>query len=253
MRHIAPRVSVIMPVRNAARFLDQSTGSVLRQSMPELELLVIDDGSTDGSVERVNRFAKQDDRVRLLDTAGNQGAAEARNRGLSQCRGRYVAFLDADDCWLEGKLQRQLAFMNDRDAYFCYTAYEKINSDGERFSRHVSVPSRLDHAGLLKGCPIGCSTVMVDTARTGTLKMPLMRRSQDYALWLKLVRRYGPATGLNEALTLYREYGGSLSANKFSKLKAAWLIYRQQEGLSRRRSATNLAAYVSHGFRKRLI
>lgn len=247
-----PLVSVIMPVRNAARFLAESTASVLGQSMPDLELLVVDDGSTDGSPALIERLAAGESRVSLRHTAGG-GAAEARNLALAHANGRYIAFLDADDFWLDNKLECQLAFMHRQAAYFSYTAYEKTDAGGQRSNRRIDVPPSLDHRLLLKGCPIGCSTVMIDTARTGPVRMPLMYRSQDYACWLELARRHGPATGLNEVLSIYREHRGSLSANKLRKLKAAWRIYREQELLSWRHAAANLAAYATHGLRKRLI
>jgi teichuronic acid biosynthesis glycosyltransferase TuaG len=242
-----------MPVRNAVRFLAESTASVLGQSMSDLELLVVDDGSTDGSPALIERLVAGDSRVSLRHTAGGRGAAEARNLALANAGGRYIAFLDADDLWLDNKLERQLAFMHRQEAYFSYTAYEKTDAGGRRSNRRINVPPSLEHRLLLKGCPIGCSTVMIDTVRTGPVRMPLMYRSQDYACWLELVRRHGPAAGLNEVLSIYREHRGSLSANKFRKLKAAWRIYREQELLSWCHAAANLAAYATHGLRKRLI
>lgn len=247
-----PLVSVVMPVHNAERFLDESVSSVLAQTMTDLELLLVDDHSRDASAAKIGAWANRDPRVRALQST-ELGAAAARNTALDAARGRYVAFLDADDAWLPNKLERQLHFMQERDAYFSFTAYEKVDIAGRGNGRVVRAPLSRDYAGLLKGCVIGCSTVVIDTLCTGRVRMPPMKRSQDYALWLDLLKRFGPAHGLDEPLTRYREYAGSLSANKFGKLQAAWRIYREREGFSRWRSACLLACYVAHGLRKRAV
>jgi teichuronic acid biosynthesis glycosyltransferase TuaG len=248
-----PLVSVIMPVRNGAAHLQDALESVRSQTVTDFELLVTDDSSTDGSRELLAKFASNDDRVRIFRRNGQRHAAAARNLALSRARGQYAAFLDADDIWLSDKLERQLEFMRAKDAYFSYTAYEKIDADGRRRDRIVSVPTRLDYPALLKGCAIGCSTAVIDIRRTGPLQMPAIRRGHDYACWLRLVRRFGPAQGLNEPLGFYREHPGSLSSNKFRKAAMNWRIYRQEEGLSFLRATACMGAYIYHGVRKRLI
>ncbi len=248
-----PEVSVITPVRDGAAYLEESARSVLGQTHSSLELLIIDDGSRDASLAEARTLAAGDSRVQVLQTRGGEGAGVARNIGLAAARGRYVAFLDCDDQWLPEKLALQLDFMRQEGAWFSYTAYEKVDAKGRRRDRIVQVPARLGHGDLVGGCPIGCSTVLIDTRVTGSIRMPPLVRSQDFALWLRLLRRHGSARGLATPLTLYREHAGSLSGDKFSKLGAAWAIFRRQEGLSLARSAGGLVAYAVHGFRKRLI
>ena len=103
-----PLISVIMPAYNAQSYIEQAIGSVLTQSVTDLELLVIDDGSQDNTRQIVTDIAEKDHRVRLLINEQNMGAAGTRNRGLELCRGQYVALLDSDDYYLEGMLQSML-------------------------------------------------------------------------------------------------------------------------------------------------
>ncbi|MDQ2069900.1 glycosyltransferase family 2 protein [Natronospira bacteriovora] len=249
----SPLISVVMPVRNAAPYLEQSVSSVLEQSLSDLEMLVVDDGSSDGSRAILSELAAGDERIRCLDSGGVAQAAVARNTGLAAMRGRYVAFIDADDFWLPGKLERQLELMERQGAWFSFTAYEKVDEHGRRAGRQVRVPDSVDHERLLGGCVIGCSTVVIDTQQTGTFQMPVYRRGQDYACWLRLLRNHGEARGLDEVLACYREHRGSLSFNKLAKAAANWRIFRDQEELGILRAMHCMARYAAHGVRKRLI
>jgi teichuronic acid biosynthesis glycosyltransferase TuaG len=216
-------------------------------------MLIVDDASEDGSAEVAKHTANRDSRVRLTRVEYRIGGAEARNHAISEARGRYLAFLDADDFWMPYKLSRQLQFMKDVGAGFAYTGYEKCDEEGKRNDRIFIPPTLIHYKPLLRTCVIGCSTVILDRTVVGRRYMPLLPSGHDFALWLDILRDGYEAHGLPEPLTVYRERGGSLSANKLAKSRMTWHIYRQREGLGRMASTRLMASYAWNGFRKRLI
>ncbi|MCS6711048.1 glycosyltransferase family 2 protein [Brachybacterium sp. EF45031] len=250
-----------MPVFNGAHTLEQSMGSVLDQTCADLELLVVDDASTDSSAQVVERAASADPRVRLLRRASSGGPAAARNTALASARGRYVAFCDADDLWLSHKLERQLELARTSGAALVYCGYHRIAADYAgsvaQFTpdgRVVRVPSRLTHAQLLRRNVIGNLTAVVDTARTGPVRMPDLPGAEDWALWLKVVREHGPAAGIDQPLALYRTaQAHSHSADRGRAVRAVWRVLRQQEHLSRPGAAVRLLTGIAAALRKRRI
>ena len=188
----SPAVSVVMPVYNAGPYLREAVESVLGQSFGDLELLCCDDGSTDDSWAVLEGYAAEDPRLRPTRGAGNLGAAEARNVLIRAARGRYLAFLDADDWWMPDKLERQGAFMRDTGSVFSFTPYEVHNTDLDGAPARIvdaATPDRVDYEMLLrKEVTLGCSTVLIDRDRFSGMLMPSIRRGQDYAFWLSLLR-----------------------------------------------------------------
>ncbi len=244
-------VSIIMPAYNAASVVGASIRSVVAQEFAQWELIVVDDHSSDDTVARVEAFARQDGRIRLIQLPQNGGPAVARNAAIAAARGRYLAFLDCDDLWLPAKLGRQLEFMQASGAAFSYGAYYEIDADGHRCGR-VDVPSRTTYRELLKTNVIGCLTAMYDTASVGRVFMPGIRKGQDYGLWLALLKRVDHACGMTEPLAEYRVQSGSISANKLESSLWVWRVYREVERLSLPRAAYYFAHYAFHGVRDRV-
>lgn len=238
-----------MPVHNATQTLAAAVGSVLAQSYADWELLLTDDGSTDGSWAMLSEFAEQDDRVKPERTDSAGGAAQARNLAIERSQGRWVAFLDSDDLWLPDKLERQLSFMVDTGAPLTFSSYYKVaadySGDAAQFtpnSRIIAARDQVNYATMLQANYIGCLTAIYDREQVGTRLMPTIRKRQDYALWLDILREGHVARGLSSPLALYRESRpGSLSGNKRSLVRYNWQLYREIEGLSVPRSALSLA------------
>jgi teichuronic acid biosynthesis glycosyltransferase TuaG len=250
------KVSVIMPAYNAERTIAQSIDSVLAQTYPHWELVVADDGSTDGTAALLDKYKAADGRIRVLQTAGRCGPAKARNLAISASTGRLVAFLDSDDMWLPEKLARQIKFMNENSSVFSFTAYRKIDLAGNVGQAKIGVPEQVSYQDLLKSNRIGCLTAMYDRLHFGEVAMPDMGKREDYRLWLNFLRdrvvdedyglwlhmlrsasKVGPfkrvlAHGLNEPLALYRVGQQTLSSNKLAAATSQWLVYRQVERLS---------------------
>ncbi len=241
-----PLVSVIMPVFNAASFLDESLGSVLAQSRPDWELLAVDDGSTDGSAARLAGWAARDPRIRVLATGGNKGAGAARNCAFERARGRYLAFLDADDQWHPDKLALQIEAMQRAGIPFSCTAYLRRDNQTGR-ETVVGVPPLASRSALLKTNTVACSTAVIDRAHFGPRQMPELRRRQDFLFWLDLLHSTPAVLGLPTVLMTYRVHGQSLSASKRQAASDTWDMYRRSLGLPLPKAAWYFGHYALRG------
>lgn len=240
-------VSVVMPCYNTERYVAAAITSVLSQTHADLELLLVDDASTDATSDILSDLARTDERVSVARMSVNGGAARARNHALARATGDFVAFLDSDDLWLPHKLERQLAFARIVGAPLTYTSYYKIESDevqdwaaAKSRGRVIDPPGVLDYRTLLEANYIGSPTAMYDRRRLGTRLMPDLRKRQDYALWLSILRSGETARGLLEPLAAHRRRVGSLSQDKLELAGWNWRLYRQVERLSVPRALLSL-------------
>jgi teichuronic acid biosynthesis glycosyltransferase TuaG len=230
-------VSIIVPVYNAASYIENTIEMVRRQTHSDWELILVDDASTDESVAVIRRMLGEGD-IRLIQKSHNQGAAAARNTGLDAARGRYIAFLDADDVWMPDKLLRELAFMKDRQADFVFSAYEFGDEEARGTGKIVHVPDKLTYHEALTRTVIFTTTVLIDRERIPDelIRMPEVE-SEDTATWWQILRAGHTACGLDEVLAIYRRPAKSLSSNKLAAIRRIWRLYRRQEGLSVMHSA----------------
>lgn len=240
------QVSIVTPMHNSSEFIDETIRSVLSQTFQSWELIIVDDCSSDDSIDIANKYAKQDSRIKLVRLYKNGGAAHARNVAIKLAKGRYISFLDSDDRWLPSKLYVQLGFMRDNDVEFSFSAYEKIDESG-KFIGNMNVPSKIDYHQLLKCCVIGCLTVTYDTKRLGKIYMPAIRKRQDFGLWLKILKKVDFAWGIKEPLAQYRVRKNSISSNKLSASSYTWRLYRDVEKLSFIKSAFYFSHYAIRG------
>lgn len=248
-------VSIIIPVYNANKYIEATVASVVAQGYENWELLLVDDGSTDGSGETVERLAKQDvtKRIKVLRPKEHGSAAKARNYGLQQAIGRYIAFLDADDLWEADKLEKELSFMKEKRAGFVFTGYEFADADGNGTGKIVKVPETLTYKQALKNTTIFTSTVLIDTEIVDKklVMMPEIK-SEDTATWYQILRNDHIAYGLNENLVKYRRVANSLSSNKLEALRRIWNLYRKAEKLSVIYSAYNFVFWAVRAVRRRI-
>ena len=246
------RVSVIMPAYNIACYIEDSVFSVLKQSFSNLELIIVDDASSDETGEIADVLAHSDARIHVIHSKENVGGAGARNLGLKAAQSRYVAFIDGDDLWHPEKLERQMCLMSRGGVQLAYTAIQKVGPDGRFFGNVQTVTESVDYVTLLGNPLIGCSTVLIDYEAVGRLLMPDIRKRQDFAFWLQLLRAGAVAHGINEPLTYYRVRRGSLSSNKLSAACYTWQVYREFEKLSFWRALPYFFSYAFRAVLKRL-
>ncbi len=235
-----PLVSVIMPCFNGEQHLEQSIDSVLSQRISDWELIVIDDCSKDSSVSLVDRYKSDPSlshRIKLLQNESQQGPAVSRNRGIEAARGRFIAFLDCDDVWLDNRLESQLSLFDDPEVRLVCGGYRVIDAGGTPTGSSMLPPSRADYGQMLVMNTVGCLTAIYDTQRSGKVYMPLIPRRQDYGLWLSLIRGGGVVAGAQEIIALYRSHPGSISSNKLAVAYWQWYLYREQEKLPYWKSA----------------
>ncbi|WP_323891067.1 glycosyltransferase family 2 protein [Aeromonas veronii] len=240
-------VSIIMPAYNSAKTIVRSIQSVQQQDYPYWELLITDDCSTDDTVKLINEIAGHDHRVSVLVNQNNSGAGFSRNQSINRSKGKYIAFLDADDIWLPNKLSIQVEYMERTGALFTYTAYQKFSHEG--LGGIVTVPKKVTHNQLLRGCVIGCLTAMFNAEVLGRQTMPLIRKRQDLGLWLQLLKLCDEAHGIQEVLAQYRTDTG-MSQNKFNAASYQWRLYRDVVGLNLCQCLWYFGWYAVNGFIK---
>lgn len=247
-------VSIIVPVYNAGIYIEETIAMVRAQTFKNWELILVDDCSTDDSRARIERcIARENGDIRLIAKDVNEGAAKARNTGIIAARGRYIAFLDADDIWMPDKLEKELAFMKEKQAAFVFTAYEFGDKDARGTGKIVHVPEVLTYKRALSRTVIFTTTVLLDTAKTGRelIQMPIVK-SEDTATWWKILKKGFNAYGLDEVLAIYRRPATSLSSNKVEAIRRIWNLYRREEKLSLPYSCYNLFFWALRATLRRL-
>lgn len=222
-------VSIVMPAFNSSAFIDEAILSVSSQSYSNWELLIVDDNSSDDTLNKIKSHAKIDDRIRYWVSDKNIGAAQARNIAIERANGSYIAFLDSDDVWLENKLEVQLQYMKERNVAFSCSFYDQINENGELLNRVKKAPQIMQYKDMLKSNRVGCLTAIYSKDHFGTVLMPDMKKRQDYALWLKLIRHSGEVHCVQNVLAKYRVRANSISSNKLEMLRYNWTVYRHCE------------------------
>ena len=246
-------ISVITPVHNSSDYIADTINSVIDQTYQNWEMILVDDFSSDNSVEIIRMFQEKSNKIKLIQSDTNVGAAEARNIALRQAKGDYIAFLDSDDMWLPNKLERQTQFMKSNNYAFSFTAYQRVNEDNKKTINRIGVPKSIGYNGFLRNTIIGTLTVMIDKRQTGYFEMPNIRSSHDMALWCDILKRGFKAYGINEVLAYYRIVGDSNTARKWKAAKDVWRVYRDIEKMSWVKSAFNFSLYAFNALKKRIL
>lgn len=227
-------VSIVVPVYNAAKYIENTIDMVCNQTYKDWELILVDDASRDGSADIIEEYIKdQGKRIRLIRKETNAGAAAARNSGIDASAGRYIAFLDADDVWAADKLEKQIEFMEKTGAAFSFHSYEFGDERAKPTGKIVHVPETLNFRQALSRTVIFTTTVMFDTEKIDMeiIHMPMVP-SEDTATWWRILKSGIVAYGLDENLAIYRRPPKSLSSNKLIALERIWFLYRNIANLS---------------------
>lgn len=240
-----PLVSVIMPCYNAEKNIQESIQSVLEQEYDNLELIIIDDNSTDNTRSILNKI--DDPRVYIILSDENHGAGYSRNKGIESAKGRFIAFLDSDDIWLKNKLKEQISFMLDNNYKFTFSYYQHLSNNG--LGKTITAPAFTTYHKSLYGNVIGCLTAIYDTDYFGKQYMPLIRKRQDFGLWLTLLSKEKKAYCYPKVLAYYRTDSG-MTQNKLNAARYQWQFYREVLKLNPFQTFWYFSFYTINGFLK---
>jgi teichuronic acid biosynthesis glycosyltransferase TuaG len=244
-------VSVIMPAYNAEKTINKAIDSVISQTYKNLELIVINDKSTDLTGEILKSYEKKDSRIHVLNNDINSGVSYSRNRGIEYARGKYIAFLDSDDIWQKDKICKQVALMQKKNAVLSYTASAFINSEGKRFHYIMPAQEKTSYKTLLRKNLVSCSSAMVKSSVMKNMKMPNDRMHEDYYIWLTILKNEKFAYGINEPLLIYRVQKNSKSSNR---LKSAMMAFNTYNAVGYNKVISFLLTmrYTLHSVSKRM-
>lgn len=223
-------VSIITPTYNCAKFIGKTIESVLKQTYTNWEIVIVDDASTDNTEEIVKQY--NDKRIKYIKLKQNSGADVARNIAIEEAKGKYMAFLDSDDLWQPDKLEKQIKFMEQNNYNITATDYEQIDEEGRILNRIIKAKEKVDYNSMLLSNSVGNSTIMYNVENIGKFKVPNIKKRNDYALWLQMLKKEKYIYGIPEILMQYRVRSNSISRNKLNLIKYQWQLYREIEKLS---------------------
>ncbi len=246
-------VSIIMPSHNCGKFVMEAIRSVQRQTYTNWELIFVDDCSTDDTINLVIALTEKDSRIRIFQNHIRHGAAITRRIAYKYAKGRWIAFLDSDDLWEPQKLEKQIAFMESNRYAFSYTNYQEIDERSRDRCIFVTGPKHITKLGMFLFCWPGCLTVMWDAEKIGEIQIADIGKNNDYALWLRVIRK-ADCFLLDECLARYRRRSGSISNHSYATLiKWHYRLFRQAEDMDIISSLILTVINIIFGISKKLL
>ncbi len=244
-------VSIITPCYNGEKYIRETIESVIAQTYPQWEMIVVDDGSQDRSVSIVSEYEKKDERIRLIKQA-NAGSAAARNRGIKQAEGQYIALLDADDLWHKDFLKKQIAFMKSKNAVCVYCSYRRIDEMSKEILKPTMAKPEITIDNMRVMNYIGCLSGLYDRSKYGKmyLKEELKSLRDDYAYWYDIVALENKAYGNPEILAAYRVLSNSTTGNKKKLITKQYSFYRNYLNENSLTAMVNVLRWGIAGIRK---
>jgi glycosyltransferase family 2 len=226
------QVSIIIPYYNAAKYIKETVSAIIAQTYKDWELIIVNDcSSAPETVEVLKQVIALDNRIKVLHAEKNGGAGWARNIGIETAQGRYIGFCDSDDWWYPTKLEEQLKFMQENGYELTCTWYEDTNEKLEPYYT-MKQASKQSYKSMMAGCNIGTPGVLFDTKRIGKKYMPLLRRAEDWGLWMNILKEVDYIYTYPKALWKYRHIPGSETSNKWVMLKAVVEMYQTVLGIN---------------------
>lgn len=229
-----PLVSIITPCYNCEKYIKYTIESVLNQTYSNFEMIIVDDISTDDTLNIVKEYQKKDKRIKLITLDKKGGASIARNTAIKEAKGKYIAFLDSDDLWYKEKLKKQIDFMEENNIDFSYTDYEYIDENNKKLYKKRVCPKKVTYFRMLLGDSIGCLTVIYNKEKAGLIQIPQLDKRNDYAIWCLALKKLRVGYKYNEILAQYRKTKDTtLSSGKKTKLiKYHYQLHTKVNGLN---------------------
>ncbi len=248
-------VSIIMPCYKAAGTLEKSVESIVAQTHINWELLLLEDGSPDESLEIARKCALADTRIRLIATSCNRGVVRMRNLGIRLAKGQWIAFCDADDWWIPQKLELQLSLAAGRQANLIYSAVYYVRDYGKMLFKEVQLIPDADYNTMLKTNAIPMSSAMYANKALGKHYFKEVSENlihEDYAYWLQLYKKVTiRAAYVSAPTTFIRFQPHSRSSNIFRAARSQVIILRREGKLPYHRIASHMVFYAITAARKR--
>lgn len=227
MNNVSSLISVIMPAYNAESIIADSIDSVLSQTYENIELIVVDDGSSDKTLDIIEKLKLKDARIKSFPNEKNIGVSKTRNKAIKLAKGQWIAFLDSDDVWKKNKLMKQLWKAEEVNGDFIFTGAEYMNFESEMYPGIFEVPDVVTFKKLLSQNYISTSSVLIKKELIGELIFEKDHLHEDYLLWLRILQNGNIAYGINEVLLTYRLHKNSKSGNKFKSYNMTYGVHRE--------------------------
>lgn len=243
-------VSIITPTFNSAKYITETIQSVLNQTHENWEMILVDDCSSDNTVDLIKEFITNDNRIQLHQLDSNSGPAVARNKGIENVKGKYMTFLDADDIWFDDFLECSIKTIQTIGIHFVFSSYKRSDESLNFIYSDFIVPQKVTYTDILKSNSISCLTAFLDIQTLGKKTMPLIRKRQDMGLWLQYLKEIPFAYGIQEPKAIYRIRENSLSRKKSNLIKYQWQFYREVEKLNVFQSIYYMLHWMYRGFMK---
>lgn len=243
-----PEVSIITPVYNSSKFLEQTIQSVLNQSFTDWEWLITDDCSQDNSIEILE--GHKDSRIKIFKTEKNVGAGAARNISLENASGRFITFLDADDFWKPNFLEEMVSFMKKENTELAYSNYARCDENLTPKIEDFKADKIVTFNNLLKTCRLSLLSSMYDSERVGKEFFPEGSKREDHVMWLNLLKKIPEGKPLPKTMAKYRIHASSISRKKTNIMKDQYLVYKDYMKFSTLKSWYYTANWAFNGFKK---
>ena len=223
MNHL---ISIIIPFYKKKLFIKKTIDSVALQTYKNYEVILVYDDPDKSDLAYVKKNLKKIKKKKIIINKKNIGAGFSRNKGIEKSKGKFIAFLDADDIWHKNKLKEQIKFMQRKKVNFSYTSYSIVNENNKIIKR-ITAEKNMTYNKLIKSCDIGLSTVIMKSNLFNKYKFPSIKTKEDYVLWLKLSKNNVKLFGIKKNLVLWRRLDNQLSGSTFQKLKDAFIVYNK--------------------------
>ncbi|WP_339834721.1 glycosyltransferase family 2 protein [uncultured Flavobacterium sp.] len=243
-------VSIITPTYNSGKYIAETIQSVQKQTHQNWEMILVDDCSSDNTIDLIKSFIANDNRIQLYQLESNSGPAVARNKGIENVSGKYMTFLDADDIWFEDFIENSIKTIHETGIHFVFSSYKRSDEELNFIHSDFIVPKKVTYTDILKSNSISCLTAFLDIETLGKKSMPLIRKRQDMGLWLQYLKEIPFAYGIQEPKAIYRIRENSLSRKKSNLLKYQWQFYREVENLTVFQSTYYMLHWMYRGFMK---
>ncbi len=219
-----PLISIVLTYYKKRKYVWRTLQSVLLQNYKNFELIFVYDDSDFEDYKYIRKILIKFKKKKILFNKKNLGVSQSRNKALKICKGKYIAFIDADDIWTKSKLSKQQKIMQKNLLNFSFTSYNVINNNNKLINKRF-VNKDASYASLQKKNIIGLSTVMFNRKILKDVKFPNLKTQEDFALWLNLLKKGHKLSHIKTFLSSWRKTDDSLSSNSLQKVIDAFKLY----------------------------